>query len=74
MQTRPNRFNNWRIETIEKILPEEFFELISKNKMHIEKTFPVTVSSCLDLEKATNRNKKIKRTIFSILEIMKQII
>ena len=48
------RFNNWKTETIDKILPEEFFELISKNKTHIEKTFPVTLSSCLDIIKATN--------------------
>ncbi|MBP6758922.1 MAG: GNAT family N-acetyltransferase [Flavobacterium sp.] len=48
------KFNNWKTETIDKILPEEFFKLISKNKTHIEKTFPVTVSSCLDLEKTTN--------------------
>jgi RimJ/RimL family protein N-acetyltransferase len=48
------RFINWKIETIDKILPEEFFNLISKNKNHIEKTFPVTVSNCLDLVKATD--------------------
>ena len=48
------KFNNWRTETIDKILPEEFFELISKNKSHIEKTFPVTVSNCLDLAKTTD--------------------
>lgn len=48
------KFNNWRTETIDKILPEEFFELISKNKSHIEKTFPITVSNCLNLAKTTN--------------------
>jgi len=48
------RFNNWRIETIDKIFSKEFFELISKNKSHIERTFPVTVSNCLDIEKTTN--------------------
>jgi ribosomal-protein-serine acetyltransferase len=45
------KFNNWKLETINKILPEEFFNLIMKNKNHIEKTFPVTVSNCTDLEK-----------------------
>jgi RimJ/RimL family protein N-acetyltransferase len=56
------RSSNWRLETIDKILPEEFFELISKNKSHIEKTFPVTVSNCLDIEKTTNFiNSNIQR-------------
>jgi ribosomal-protein-serine acetyltransferase len=41
---------NWKIERIENILPEEFYKLIDKNKKHIEKTFPVTLSHCLDLE------------------------
>ncbi|MCF6131540.1 GNAT family N-acetyltransferase [Flavobacterium wongokense] len=48
------KFENWKIESIANILPEEFFNLIGKNKSHIEKTFPVTVSNCLDLEK-TNK-------------------
>eukprot|EP01035_Chromulina_nebulosa_P012567 gene12567-16756_t len=29
----------------------EFFQLIEANKSHIEKTFPVTLSNCIDLEK-----------------------
>lgn len=45
------KFENWKIESIENILPEEFFNLIVKNKNHIENTFPVTVSNCLDIEK-----------------------
>src|SRR5690349_16408271 len=48
------KFENWKIESIANILPEEFFELIMKNKSHIHKTFPVTVSNCLDLEKTTS--------------------
>lgn len=44
---------NWEINTLENILPEEFYTLIKNNKSHIEKTFPVTLSSCLDLEKTT---------------------
>ena len=55
------KFENWKTETIENILPEEFLELIQKNKNLIQRTFPVTVANCLDLEKATNfiaENKK----------------
>jgi ribosomal-protein-serine acetyltransferase len=48
------KFENWKIDTIENIFADEFFELILKNKNHIEKTFPVTVSHCLNLEKTTN--------------------
>jgi len=48
------KFENWKTETIVNILPEEFFELIQKNKSHIQNTFPVTVANCLDLEKTTN--------------------
>jgi len=29
---------DWKIETINNILPEEFYNLIEKNKAHIEKT------------------------------------
>ena len=48
------KFENRKTETIANILPEEFFELIQKNKSHIHNTFPVTVANCLDLEKTTN--------------------
>lgn len=44
-------FTDWKIATIDHILPEEFFNLIEKNKTHIAKTFPLTLSHCLDLEK-----------------------
>lgn len=44
-------FTDWKIETINDILPEEFYNLIEKNTKHIEKTFPVTLENCLDLEK-----------------------
>ncbi len=46
-----NSFNNWKIETTNKIFPEEFFNLIEKNRNRISNTFPVTVENCLDLEK-----------------------
>jgi RimJ/RimL family protein N-acetyltransferase len=55
------KFQNWKIETIEGIVPNEFFELIQKNKSHIHHSFPVTVANCLDLgktEKFINENKK----------------
>ena len=45
------KFESWKTETIENILPEEFFELIQKNKNHIHKTFPRTVANCLSLDK-----------------------
>ena len=45
------KFTNWKLEKIENILSEEFFNLIDRNRNHIGKTFPVTVSNCIDLEK-----------------------
>ena len=42
--------SDWKKETINDILPEEFYNLIKKNKKHIEGTFPITVIDCLDLE------------------------
>lgn len=47
-------FTDWKTETINDILPEEFYNLITKNKTHIYKTFPFTLSNCLDLEKTKN--------------------
>lgn len=44
-------FADFKIETINNILHEEFYSLITKNKTHIEKTFPATLSHYLDLEK-----------------------
>lgn len=43
-------FENWTIETIDKILPEEFHRLIDRNRNHIGKTFPGTLSSCENLD------------------------
>jgi ribosomal-protein-serine acetyltransferase len=42
---------NWELDTIDRILPEEFFSLIDSNRAHISKTFPVTVQHCEDLDK-----------------------
>ena len=47
------KFNNWKLEKIQNIRYDEFFELIENNRSRIQKTFPVTVSNCLDL-KTTN--------------------
>ena len=47
------KFTNWKLDKIEDILAEEFFKLIDRNINHINKTFPVTVSNCFDLEKTT---------------------
>jgi RimJ/RimL family protein N-acetyltransferase len=47
------KFNNWKLEKLQNIRHDEFFELIENNRSRIQKTFPVTVSNCLDL-KTTN--------------------
>ena len=43
-------FSNWKLDKIENIHFQEFFNLIDKNRIHIKKTFPVTVSNCVDLQ------------------------
>ncbi len=42
-------FSKWKIEKIENIQFEEFFNLIQNNRNRIIKTFPITVSNCIDL-------------------------
>jgi ribosomal-protein-serine acetyltransferase len=42
--------NNWKLDKIENIRFEEFFDLIDNNRNRIIKTFPVTVSNCIDLK------------------------
>lgn len=44
------QFTHWKTETISTITPQEFYALIEKNRNHIRKTFPVTLSSCRDLQ------------------------
>lgn len=51
----------WEINTIDTILPEAFHQLIENNKAHIEKTFPVTLASCIDLEHTIDFINKSKR-------------
>jgi ribosomal-protein-serine acetyltransferase len=44
------KFNNLKLDKIENIHFEEFFVLIENNRNRIIKTFPVTVSNCIDLK------------------------
>lgn len=57
---------NWKTEGISTITPDEFFNLVERNREHIAKTFPVTTVNCADLSKtktfienaiATEKNK-----------------
>ncbi len=43
------KFNNWKLDKIENIHFQEFFDLIEKNRNRIIKTFPVTVFNCINL-------------------------
>lgn len=43
--------SNWEINTIDAILPEEFFALIERNRRNLVNTFPVTISGCSNLER-----------------------
>jgi ribosomal-protein-serine acetyltransferase len=52
---------NWKLETIESVLPEEFYTLIENNRLHIESTFPVTIANCSNLEKTIEFIEKNKR-------------
>ncbi|MEO6176028.1 MAG: GNAT family protein [Flavobacterium circumlabens] len=47
-------FTDWKTDRIEDILPEEFYQLIDKNKNHIAKTFPVTLANADTSKKAEN--------------------
>ena len=44
------KFNNWKIDKLENISSEEFFDLIDRNKERLKNTFPVTLSHCLNLK------------------------
>ena len=44
------KFSNWKLDKIENIRFKEFFDLIGNNRNRIIKTFPVTVSNCIDLK------------------------
>lgn len=43
-------FINWKLDRLENLHFEEFFDLIENNKERIKKTFPVTVSNCINLK------------------------
>ncbi|MEO7977013.1 GNAT family protein [Flavobacterium sp.] len=45
-------FTDWKTDRIDNILPEEFYNLIDKNRNHIGKTFPVTLANSDSLKKA----------------------
>ena len=44
------KFNNWKLDKIENIHFKEFFDLIENNRNRIKRTFPITVSNCVDLK------------------------
>ncbi len=44
---------NWKTERIANVKPEEFYAVIDRNREHIRKGFPVTLSRCTSLEKTT---------------------
>lgn len=44
------KFSNWKLDKIGNIHFKEFFDLIENNRNRIIKTFPVTVSNCVDLK------------------------
>ena len=48
------KFTNWKLDNIENIYFEEFFNLIDKNKERLKNTFPVTLSHCSNLEETKN--------------------
>jgi len=56
-------FINWKLDKIENVHFKEFFDLIEKNRNRIQKTFPVTVSNCIDLkatEEFITKNSQIE--------------
>jgi len=44
------KFSNWKLDKLENIHFKEFFDLIENNRNRIIKTFPITVSNCIDLK------------------------
>jgi ribosomal-protein-serine acetyltransferase len=47
-------FTDWKTDRIEHILPNEFYELIDKNRNHIGHNFPVTLANSDSPENAEN--------------------
>lgn len=57
-------FSNWKLDKIENIHFKEFFDLIDNNRNRIQKTFPVTVSNCVDLkttEESITKNLQVEK-------------
>ncbi len=57
------KFTNWKLDKIKNIHFKEFFDLIENNRNRIEKTFPFTVSNCVDLkatEEFITKNSQIE--------------
>jgi ribosomal-protein-serine acetyltransferase len=70
------KFSNWKIDKIQNILAEEFFDLIEKNKLRLKNTFPVTLLRCSDIEKSkdfikfnTNKERNKEGYFFYIRNI-----
>ena len=58
------QFNDCNLDRIENIHFKEFFDLIDNNRNRIIKTFPVTVSNCVDLkttEEFIAKNRQIEK-------------
>ena len=61
------KFTNWKLVNLDEIKPNEFFELIQKNRINIENTLTITVKNCENLEKTTQyiqikKNNQINKT------------
>lgn len=47
------KFIKWKLDNLDRIQPNEFFELIQQNKNRIENTLTITIKNCENLEKTT---------------------
>ncbi len=45
---------DWKTDRIANVKPEEFYALIDRNREHIRKSFPVTLSGCTTLAKTVS--------------------
>lgn len=64
---------SWRTDSVHEITPDEFFNLISSNTAHLEKTFPGTLSNCTTLQStiafidACRENQSARRNFYYYL-------
>ena len=61
------KFIKWKLDNLDRIQPNEFFELIQQNKNRIENTLTITIKNCENLEKTTQyiqikKNNQINKT------------